>query len=113
MTDSTDALGKVVVRIHDPDDAKDEKEILRYSGHGTHIDILVASARCAPPLGFNVLFGQNVCCGSTNKTAKPACTDQALCLMLWRVCRALVNALNKMQNASANDRTVPMPGKET
>ena len=99
MTDSTDALGKVVVRIHDPDDAKDEKEILRYSGHGTHIDILVASARCAPPFAFD---------------SQTSCTDQA-CVTgaVACVCRALVNALNKMQNASANDRTVPMPGKET
>jgi 2-isopropylmalate synthase len=43
VTDSSDALGRVTVRIQPPGD--NDANVPTFSGHGTHIDILVASAR--------------------------------------------------------------------
>ena len=43
VTDSSDALGRVTVRIQPP--GEDDGNVPTFSGHGTHIDILVASAR--------------------------------------------------------------------
>ena len=45
VTDSSDALGRVTVRIHPPTADDTESQPTTFSGHGTHIDILVASAR--------------------------------------------------------------------
>ena len=45
MTDSSDALGRVTVRIQPPGEVAQGEQTQTFSGHGTHIDILVASAR--------------------------------------------------------------------
>ena len=46
VTDSSDSLGRVTVRIHPPEsEGAEDSQLPTFSGHGTHIDILVASAR--------------------------------------------------------------------